>query len=96
MYEREPPPNRNTGIPEHESNERDDLKRRIAAEHALTEFRTRDPSMWQWARAYDYVEASFGNEKTHVLRSLASFGTTRARQPAAHTSDESSFEVSFA
>lgn len=79
-----------------ETKERDELKREIAAHHAECEFRTRDPSIWQWAKAYDYVEREFGNEHTDVLRSLVNMGRERLRPRAAQTSRESSLEVSFA
>lgn len=82
---------------EQEVIERDALKREIAAHHAESEFRTKDPSVWQWAKAYDYVEEQFGNEHTAVLRSLAAMGRPRKRAAkAAQDSRESSCEVSFA
>jgi hypothetical protein len=60
--------------------ERVHLKRVIAAQHAEDQFGTKDPSMWQWAKAYDYVEEQFGGERTDVLRSLAQMGRNPERK----------------
>ena len=64
--------------------ERVHLKRILAAQHAESEFHTRDPSIWQWAKAYDYVEEQFGQEATETLRYLANIG----RNPEPRAADK--------
>ena len=70
---------------QHDTDDRSDtperlyLKRVLAAQHAKGEFRTKDPSIWEWAKAYDYVEENFGTERTEVLRQLARMDENPAR-----------------
>lgn len=83
-------------FPEHETAERDELKREIAAQHAEDTLRAKDPSVWQWAKAYDYVEEQFGNELTETLRSIAEMGRQRKRVKPSQDIFERGVEVSFA